>query len=97
LDTSFEGGAKHYRMVNQILGNLLRLHWPGLVTHPDSGEEVPCLRWDMFCYHFDSRYQHAQGAVWNGFWMSFPYRVNYHLFQLLVYDFHLKLGFAESL
>jgi hypothetical protein len=36
FDTSFEGGAKHHRTVNQILGNMLCLHWPGLVTHPIS-------------------------------------------------------------
>jgi hypothetical protein len=29
--------------------------------------------------------------------VSFPYRVNYHLFQLHVDDFHLKFGFTESL
>jgi hypothetical protein len=51
----------------------------------------------MFCCQFDSRYQHAQGAIWNAFWVIFPYHVNYHLFQLLVHDFHLKFGFAESL
>jgi hypothetical protein len=59
FDTSFEGGAKHHRAVNQILGNLLRLHSSGLVTHPVSGEEVPCLSWDMFCYQFNIQYQHA--------------------------------------
>jgi hypothetical protein len=26
FNTSFEGRAKHHRVVNQILGNLLRLH-----------------------------------------------------------------------
>jgi hypothetical protein len=31
LDTSFDGRG-HHRQVNQILGNLLRLHYPGLVT-----------------------------------------------------------------
>jgi hypothetical protein len=41
FDSSFEGGAKHHRVVNHILGNLLRLHWPGVVTHPVSGEDVP--------------------------------------------------------
>jgi hypothetical protein len=79
FDTSFEG-AKYHRMVNQILGNLVHLHWPGLVTHPVSGEEVICLSWDMFRYQLDSRYQHVQGAVWNGFWVSFSYHVSYHLF-----------------
>jgi hypothetical protein len=97
FDTSFEGGVKHHRAVNHILGNLLRLHWPGLVTHPVSGEEVPCLNWDMFYYQFDSQFQYVQGVVWNAFWVSFSYCVNYHLFQLLVYDFYLKFGFAESL
>jgi hypothetical protein len=30
LDTSFDGRC-HHRQVNQVLGNLLRLHYPGLV------------------------------------------------------------------
>jgi hypothetical protein len=80
FDTSFDGGAKHHRVVNQVLGNLLHFHWLGLATHPVSAEEVPCLNWDMFRYQFDSQYQHAHGAVWNVFWLSFPYRVNCHLF-----------------
>jgi hypothetical protein len=29
--------------------------------------------------------------------VSFPYHVNYRLFQLLLDDFHLQFGFAESL
>jgi hypothetical protein len=48
----------------------------------------------MYRYQIDGRYQHAQGAIWNAIWVSFPYRVNYHLFHLLVDDFHLKFGFA---
>jgi hypothetical protein len=51
----------------------------------------------MYHYQIDSRYQNAQGAVWNAFWVSFSYHVNYHLLQLLVDDFHLKFGFAGSL
>jgi hypothetical protein len=51
----------------------------------------------MYRYQMDHRYQNAQGAIWNAFWVSFPYRVSYHLFQLLVDDFHLKFGFAGSL
>jgi hypothetical protein len=50
FDTSFQVRAKHHRTVNQILGNLLRLHWHGLVTHAGSGEQVPCLSWDMYHY-----------------------------------------------
>jgi hypothetical protein len=97
FDTSFQVGAKHHRTVNQILGNLLCLHWPGLVTHLGTSEQVSCLSWDMYRYQIDSRYQHAQGAAWNAFWVSFAYHVNYHLFQLLVDDFYLKFGFAWSL
>jgi hypothetical protein len=48
FDTSFEGGVKHHRVVNHVLGNLLHLHWPGAVTHPISGEDVACINWDMF-------------------------------------------------
>jgi hypothetical protein len=68
------------------------------VTHLVSGQDVACINWDMFRDQFDSRYQHArQVAIWNAFWLCFPYHVNYHLFQLLVDDFHLKIGFVESL
>jgi hypothetical protein len=97
FDTSFQVGDKHHRTVNQIFDNLLRLHWLGLATHPGSGEQVPCLSWDMYCYQIDGQYQHAQGAIWNAFWVSFSYRVNYHLFQLLMDDLQLKFGFVESL
>jgi hypothetical protein len=97
FDTSFEGGVKHHRVVNHVLGNLLHLHWPGAVTHPISGEDVACINWDMFRCQFDSQYQNAQGDIWNAFWVSFPYHVNYRLIQLLVDDFHMKFGFAESL
>jgi hypothetical protein len=96
FDTSFEGGARHHGAVNHVLGNLLRLHWHSVVPHLVSGEDVTCINWDIFCYKFDS-YQHAHGAVWNAFWVSFPYHVNYHLFQLLVDDFPLKFGFVEPL
>jgi hypothetical protein len=75
-------------MVNQILGNLLHLHWLGFVTHPVSAEQVPCLSWDMYCYQFDGRYHHAQRAIWNAFWVSFSY--------FNVDDFQLKFGFAEQ-
>jgi hypothetical protein len=32
-------GTGHYRKVNMVLGNLVRLHWSGLMTLP-SGEFV---------------------------------------------------------
>jgi tRNA A37 threonylcarbamoyladenosine synthetase subunit TsaC/SUA5/YrdC len=35
-------------VVNHVLSNLLHLHWPGVVTHLVSGEDVACINWDMF-------------------------------------------------
>jgi hypothetical protein len=37
LDTSWDGRG-HRRQVNQILGNLIHLHYPGLVTNGGHSE-----------------------------------------------------------
>jgi hypothetical protein len=39
IDDSFTG-TRHYMQVDMILGNLVHLHWPSLVTSP-SGDYVP--------------------------------------------------------
>jgi hypothetical protein len=33
-----------------VLGNLVRIHWPGLVTLP-SGESVPATTWEHGTMH----------------------------------------------
>ena len=39
FDNSFDG-IGHHRQVNQVLGNMFRLHWLGLVTNPATGELI---------------------------------------------------------
>jgi hypothetical protein len=48
IDDSFTGTG-HYRQVNMVLGNLVRLHWPDLVILP-SGESVPATTWEHYRY-----------------------------------------------
>ena len=47
FDSSFDG-VGHHRQVNQVLGNLVRHHWPGVVTDPGSGEVIPVTQWEHF-------------------------------------------------
>jgi hypothetical protein len=44
IDDSFKG-TRYYMQVNMVLGNLVRLHWPSLVTLP-SGESVLATTWE---------------------------------------------------
>jgi hypothetical protein len=42
--------------VNMVLGNLIRLHYPGLVTLP-SGEYVPTTTWEHYRYDVQNVWQ----------------------------------------
>jgi hypothetical protein len=57
LDTGFDKRG-HHRQVKQILGNLLRLHYPGLVTK--SGRSEPATTWRDYAHAPDARYGNAQ-------------------------------------
>jgi hypothetical protein len=48
--TTRSQAQRHYMQVNMVFGNLIRLHWPGLVTL-SSGESVPATTWEH--YHYD--------------------------------------------
>jgi hypothetical protein len=56
LDTSFDETGYH-RQVNQILGNLLHLHYPGLVMKGGHSEPMTTRR-DYACA-LDARYGNA--------------------------------------
>jgi hypothetical protein len=43
LNTNFDGRG-HHRQVNQVLGNLLRLHYPGIVMK-GAGHSEPVTTW----------------------------------------------------
>ncbi|KAL5647682.1 hypothetical protein ACJX0J_042037, partial [Zea mays] len=66
IDDSFTGTG-HYRQVNMVLGNLVRLHWPGLVTLP-SGESVPATTWEHYRYGVCRTFGNTQALVWDAFW-----------------------------
>jgi hypothetical protein len=68
LDTSFDERG-HHRQVNAILGNLLQLHYPGVVVR-GAGRTTPMTSWrDYACAPY-ARYGNAQGVVRNTFWVS---------------------------
>ena len=67
FDYTFNGNG-HHRQVNAHIGNLVRLHWPGLVT-TDGGEVIPCTSWDHYKLAKDGDSGDAQGATWKDFWV----------------------------
>jgi hypothetical protein len=68
-DTTFHGTG-HQRQVNAILGNLIRMHYPGEVTRSD-GTTSPATCWDDYALAPDVMYVTAKGVVWSDFWVSF--------------------------
>jgi hypothetical protein len=61
-------GTGHYRQVNMVLGNLVRLHWPGLVTLP-TGESIPATTWEHYRYDVCRTFGNTQALVWDAFWV----------------------------
>jgi hypothetical protein len=66
IDDSFTG-IGHYRQVNMVLGNLVRLYCPGLVTLP-SGESVPDTTWEHYRYGVCRTFGNTHALVWDAFW-----------------------------
>jgi hypothetical protein len=66
IDDSFTDTG-HYRQVNMVLGNLFRLHWPGLVTF-SSGESVPPPLGSIIVMVSVERLA-TQALVWDAFWV----------------------------
>jgi hypothetical protein len=69
LDISFDGRG-HHRQVNAILGNLLRLHYPGVVVRGAGRTAQPATIWRDYARAPDARYENAQGVMRNVFWVS---------------------------
>ena len=67
IDDSFTGTG-HYRQVNMVLGNLVRLHWPGVVTLP-AGESVLATTWEHYRYGVCRTFGNTQALVWDAFWL----------------------------
>jgi hypothetical protein len=67
-DSSFDVRG-HKRQVNAILGNLLRLHYTGVVVI-GAGHSAPMIGWCDYARAPDARYENTQGAVRNAFWIS---------------------------
>jgi hypothetical protein len=64
-DTTFQGTG-HQRQVNGVLGNLVRMHYPGEVTRSD-GTTSPATCWDDYALAPDATYGTAKGEVWSDF------------------------------
>jgi hypothetical protein len=67
IDCSFTGTG-HYRQVNMVLGNLVHLHWPGLVTLP-SGKSVPATTWEHCRYGVFRTFGNTHAVVWDALWV----------------------------
>jgi hypothetical protein len=68
LDTSFDGRG-HHRQVNAILGDLLRLHYSGVVVR-GADRTAPATSWRDYRHALDASYENAQGVVRNTFCVS---------------------------
>jgi hypothetical protein len=68
LDTSFHRRG-HHRQVDQVLGNLLRLHYPGIVMKC-VGRSEPAITWRDYTRAPYAIYGNAQGVMRNTFWIS---------------------------
>jgi hypothetical protein len=67
IDGSFTGTG-HYRHVNMVHDNLVRLHWPGLMTLPN-GKSVPATTWEHYLYGVCRTFGNTHALVWDAFWV----------------------------
>jgi hypothetical protein len=84
VDCSFEEDERQ-RLVNQVLGNLVRLHHPGVVTLPGNGLRELTTTWEHYRFAPDGIYGNAQGAVAHDFWVSIFCKHDFVFFITLVY------------
>jgi hypothetical protein len=68
LDTSFDGRG-HHRQVNQVLGKLLRLHYPRIMMK-GAGRSEPATIYRDYARAPDAKYGDAQGVMRNTLWVS---------------------------
>jgi hypothetical protein len=70
MDYSFKGDSRQ-RLVTQVLGNLVHLHHPSVVTLPENDHRELATTWKHYQFAPDGDYGAAQGAVVHDFWFSF--------------------------
>jgi hypothetical protein len=70
IDYSFEGDSRE-RLVNQVLGNLVPLHHPGVVTLLRNDHLEFTTIWHHYRFAPDGDYGTVQGAVVHDFWVGF--------------------------
>jgi hypothetical protein len=56
-----------------VLGNLIRLHHPGVVTLPGNGHRELATTWEHYRFAPDGSYGNDQGVVVHNFWVSILY------------------------
>jgi len=83
IDSKFSGNG-HHRQVNYVLGNIIRLHYPGMVRKP-SGESVPARSWDDYLFAPGGVHSNAQEAVWHDFWVRCLIIMYIFLLQICFY------------
>jgi hypothetical protein len=71
IDYGFDGTSRQ-RLVNQVLGNLCRPHYLGIVTLPNGRWEI-ATTWEPFHFAHDGDYGTAQGALLHDFLVSFSF------------------------
>jgi hypothetical protein len=54
-----------------MLGNLVRLHHPGVVTLPANGHREFTTTWEHYRFVPDGDYGIAQGVVAHDFWVNY--------------------------
>jgi hypothetical protein len=62
IDSRFDGTSRQ-RLVNQVLGNLCRLHYPGMVTLLGTGEWEIITSYEHYRFAPDGDYGTTQGVV----------------------------------
>jgi hypothetical protein len=67
-DRSFDGTG-HKRQVNAILGNLLRLYYPGVVAM-GADRSALVIGWLDYARAPNARYGNAKADMRNAFWVS---------------------------
>jgi hypothetical protein len=83
VNYSFKGDSRQI-VVNQVLGNLVHLHQPGVVTLPGNGHLKLTTTWEHYRFAPDGDYGTAQGAVAHDIWVSI-FSMHDFLFITLVY------------
>jgi hypothetical protein len=80
---SFDGTSRQ-RLVNQVLGKLVRLHYLGVVALPGNDHRVLATTWDHYRFASDGDFGVVQGVVSHDFWISIFYMHDF-FFITLVY------------